>query len=783
MRRAASSASSIVSSPAGLEPTAVEPAPQPGVDWPELSQEPASARAARAPAGPTLPPLGTNAKLSLGLAVVLVLTALLAKGGTSLGPMTLVEVGLTLIGAGVAAAAVLAAPTPARPWGRVTLLALAALTAWTALSVIWSITPDISWQDANLAIAYLAAFAGGIGLARLFPWQAGNVLAGVLLASIAVCVIALAIKAFPVVFNSTEELARLREPIDYWNALGLLAAFAVPPALWLGARREGPPALRALGPPLVGLALVVVLLSYSRGVLIALTVGLAFWFAFVPLRLRGVVVGLAGAAGGAAVGVWAFAEDALAEDRAPLAQRVSAGEDLAVYCLLMVAVLYFGALAVNRYGDRRPLSPRWRGRLGLGVAGAAVVALLAGVVALSLTGGGPVDRVDRAWDNFFSTTKASTTYGPERLKSIGTRRGSYWREAEDVWSADKVLGAGAGGYAVARKRYRRDPIEVQHAHGYVPQTAADLGIVGVLLSLLFAIALAVAAARTLSARGGLRAAHLDPRRLARAPAAAARAGQRLARVPATVLARSRSAPSGPVDRDRIALATLLAVVITFAVHSLIDWTWMVPGTALVALVCAGFLAGRGPAGVPGPERTQPFGGRLFVACGLLLAALVGTWAIWQPLRSERASDAALAALESGRPNDARVEALEAHDRNPLALRPLQELSSIEDAAGRRDQAQKALEEAVKLQPSNPASWTALAAYQLNVLNQPSVAFQSARAALFLDPKSASAQALFLDAYRKLPRRPVNPSDARRKSPGDRIADEIQRLGRSGASGK
>jgi hypothetical protein len=70
-----------------------------------------------------------------------------------------------------------------------------------------------------------------------------------------------------------------------------------------------------------------------------------------------------------------------------------------------------------------------------------------------------------------------------------------------------------------------------------------------------------------------------------------------------------------------------------------------------------------------------------------------------------------------------------------------------------------------------------------VLNQPSVAFQSARAALFLDPKSASAQALFLDAYRKLPRRPVNPSDARRKSPGDRIADEIQRLGRSGASGK
>jgi tetratricopeptide (TPR) repeat protein len=781
MPRAPSSASSTVSSPAGLEPPAVEPAPRPGVAWPELSHEPAPT--VTGPAQPILPRPGTGAKLTLGLALVLVLVALLAKGGTSLGPMTLVEVGVTVLGIGVAAAAVLAAPTPRRSWGVVTALALAALVAWTALSVIWSITPDISWQEANLVIAYLAAFVGAIGLARLFPWRAGNLLAGVLIASITVCVIALATKAFPVVFNTTEELARLREPIDYWNALGLLAAFAVPPALWLGARREGSPALRALGPPLIALALVVVLLSYSRGVLIALAVGLAFWFCFVPLRLRGLFAGLAGVAGAAAVGVWAFAQDPLSKDRAPLEQRVGAGEDLALFCLLMVAVLFVGALVVNRYHDRRPLSPRWRGRVGLAAAGAAVVALVAGAVALSVTGGGPRDRFDRAWDNFFSTTKASTTYGPERLKSIGTRRGSYWDEAADVWRADKVLGAGAGGYAVARKRYRRDPIEVQHAHGYVPQTAADLGIVGIVLSLVFAVAVAVAAARTLGSGRRLKLAHLDPRRLARAPAAIARGAKRLGRVPAAVMAAGRSSPSGPVNGDRIALLTLLAIVVTFAVHSLIDWTWLVPGTALVALVCAGFVAGRGPAGVPGPERPRPIGARVFVAGSLCAMALVAAWAIWQPLRSERASDAALAALESGRPNDARVEALAAHDRNPLALRPLHELSSIEDASGRRDQAQKALERGVKLQPANPASWTALATYQLNVLNQPSVAFQSARAALFLDPKSAAAQALFLDAYRKLPRRPVNPRDARRRNPADRIADELQQLGRGGAQGK
>ena len=556
-----------------------------GVAWPDLTAEspPADAASAR----PILPRPGTGAKLTIGLGAVLTLVALIAKGGTSLGPMTLVEIAVTLLGVGVAAAAALAAPTPQRSWGGVTLLAVAALTVWTAVSVIWSVVPDVSWADANRAIAYLFAFAGAIGLARLWPWRAGAVLGAVLVAASAISVIALALKSFPVAFNSTEELARLREPLDYWNALGLMAAFAVPPCLWLGARREGPPALRALAWPLLGLAGVVVALSYSRGVLIALVVGGAFWFAVVPLRLRGLAVLLAGSAGAAAVSVWAFADDALSKDRAPLTQRVDAGEQLALFCVLMVAVLFVAGLVVNRRADRRPLSDRWRERIGLGALGVGAGALVAGAIALSVTGGGPGARLDRAWDNFFSTNKASTTYGPSRLKSIGTRRGSYWNDAEEVWSHHKVLGVGADGYAVARKRYREDPVEVTHAHGYVPQTAADLGLVGLGLSLLALVAWIAAAARSCGSRRRLRLAQLDPRRL---PAALGRTGERLARVPAALgrapaglSARAdRAAARRPVDADRIALLTLATVVLTFGVHSLIDWTWFVPGTALVA---------------------------------------------------------------------------------------------------------------------------------------------------------------------------------------------------------
>src|SRR4051812_46775383 len=244
--------------------------------------------------------------------------------------MTLVEIALTLLGAGLVAAALLSAPTPGRNWGGFTLFAVAALTVWTALSVVWSVVPDGSWAGANRAISYLFVFAGAIGMARLWPWRAGAIAGGVLGAASAISIIALALKSFPVAFNSTEELARVRNPLDYWNALGLLAAFAVPPALWLGARREGSPALRALAWPLLGLNGVVVALTYSRGALIALVVGLAFWFALVPLRLRGLAVLLAAGAAATALSVWAFADDALSKDRAPLPDRVTSGEHLAL---------------------------------------------------------------------------------------------------------------------------------------------------------------------------------------------------------------------------------------------------------------------------------------------------------------------------------------------------------------------------------------------------------------------------------------------------------------------
>ena len=86
---------------------------------------------------------------------------------------------------------------------------------------------------------------------------------------------ALLTKVFPGALAADETYARLREPFGYWNAVGLMAALGVPPLLWLAARRSGHAAVNALAWPGLGLLLVCMMLSYSRGALLALAIGLA----------------------------------------------------------------------------------------------------------------------------------------------------------------------------------------------------------------------------------------------------------------------------------------------------------------------------------------------------------------------------------------------------------------------------------------------------------------------------------------------------------------------------
>jgi tetratricopeptide (TPR) repeat protein len=205
------------------------------------------------------------------------------------------------------------------------------------------------------------------------------------------------------------------------------------------------------------------------------------------------------------------------------------------------------------------------------------------------------------------------------------------------------------------------------------------------------------------------------------------------------------------------MLTLAAIVVTFGVHSFVDWTWFVPGNAVLALLCAGWVAARGPLAATQPA-TVPLMIRLrggvrdprpaALAAAAVVVGLVCAWTAFQPQRSVDAGDSALTALERKDFVKARAAADDARRINPLSVEPLYDRSAIELSAGRLPAARAALDEAVNLQPSNPEPWQRLAEFELYTASNPRAALNALGPALYLDPRSPSGQALFLEATRK-----------------------------------
>jgi cytochrome c-type biogenesis protein CcmH/NrfG len=197
-------------------------------------------------------------------------------------------------------------------------------------------------------------------------------------------------------------------------------------------------------------------------------------------------------------------------------------------------------------------------------------------------------------------------------------------------------------------------------------------------------------------------------------------------------------------------------VVVFGVHSLIDWTWFIPGTAVPALLCAGWLAARGPqaerlaaAGGPGARLRAGVRSPWRVLGAVLVLAIAGTaaYAATRPQAAVDRTDDALAALAAGREAQARTLALEAGDIDPLSVEPLFALAETETAAGNPAAARAALRRAVRLQPGNATAWVRLASAELEAGNA-TAALRDVRPALWLDPRSRTGKAVYLAALRE-----------------------------------
>ncbi len=651
-----------------------------------------------------------DAALGLSLAAGLALVAFLttsgltpAPGGVALGPTTWVEIALTLLGAG-AAIAVLLLSARAPMWGGAAMVLFAALVVLTALSIAWSVTPDYSWLAANQTLSYFGAFAGAFALARLTPARWPALVGAIAVLATALSGWALLVKVFPGTLDPGQTLGRLQAPFGYWNATGLIATLGLAPCVWAGARRERARALRALSVPALAVLIDVIVLSYSRSALFAAVLGLVCWFALVPLRLRAAIMLAIGAAGAAVIAAWALSTHAFTSDNVPLAARTSAGHSFGLVLVLTLVPLTLAGFAAAFAMDRVPVPAHIRRRVGTVLVVLVALVPVGGLAAVAVSSTGLPGEVSHVW-NTLTSTKTVVSDNPGRLLSLGSNRPQYWSEGMVVGEHSLLHGVGALGYATARPRYTNDVFLVKHAHSYLIQTFADLGLLGIAITLALLVAWGVSAARAISPRLRWHA-----------------------------LTREQAA-------ERCAMLTLLVVVITYGVQSTIDWTWFIPGATLPALICAGWLAGRGPLRSPvgvarerRPITHRPGTGAL--ATGLAALALLTAWVVWQPLRSADAQAAVGADVARGDTSAAFSDARAAAASDPLSLEPLYELAALytnfDPAAARAE-----LERAVRSQPQNTDPWLTLGEFELQQ-REPRQALFAFRRALLFNQISAAA---------------------------------------------
>ncbi len=640
-----------------------------------------------------LPAPGRDVALGLALAAGLCLATFVGGGGTSLAPNTWTQIVLVVVGAALMIWRALSSDRPrdqaGRDWGSAALVLFVGLAVFTALSIAWSVQPADSWVETNRTLSYLAAFGGAMALARIAPARWPAIVGAVATAATVVCGYSLLVKVFPGSLDPGDTFGRLRLPFDYWNAVGLMATLGIGPCLWAGSRREGSLPGRALAVPALAVLVVAVMLSLSRGALVIAVLGLALWFALAQVRLRAVLVLGAGLLGGGVVSAWALANNSITYDRIELSARTHAGHELGLALVVMVLLLAIGGVVLVKAMDRVAVSPQIRRRAGMALIALVVVAALAGVGGVAASSRGLTGTISHAWTQLTSPNSGGASDQPGRLLQVGSTRGRYWNQGLTVGKHAWFKGVGAGGFATARVRYF-PPINqyqsFEHAHSYVIETFADLGVIGLVLSLALLVAWALAATRAIVS--------LKPGRAERD-----RAGP----------------PLSILTAERDGLIALLVAAVMFGLNSAIDWTWFIPGPALLGLVCAGWLAGRGARAAPAADGgasgppvfgrvRQPRAGVIAGVVALAAAALVAAWMVYQPLRSANADAAGITAVADGNLTGAINDARSAATYDPVSVDPLFELAALYRSAGNKPAAIAELRKAISLQPQNPQPW-------------------------------------------------------------------------------
>jgi hypothetical protein len=432
-------------------------------------------------------------------------------------------------------------PLPTNWAGRLALGGLAALCAWTALSLLWTPVAGQTLDDLQRVLLFLGYLTACVVLFRA-GWVREAVEPALAGGTLVVTLYALSERLLPDLVDLSESVTaggRLEQPLTYWNASGALAAIGVV----LCVRLAGDPRRAALLRTIAGAAAVPlatgVYLSLSRGVFAALALGLAVLVALAPdgrAQLRAAGIALVTCIPAAAIAGALPAVRTLGEG--PGARRAQGLVMLAVLVVLAAAA----AVLVRRAArsaepSRGPLRGRHR---ALATAGVGVVLIGA------LVGAAGVES-DASRDPQFGAN-------PDRLRSLDSNRYSYWRVALDTFAERPVQGIGSGAFVVEWLQHRDVDDPTREPHSLYLGTLAELGLVGFAALLAFVWGVG-ASARELWRR--------DP-----------------------------ALATGPI-----------AALVLLAAHAGIDWDWEMPALALIGLAIAAALVAW--ADMPAPATRTP----------------------------------------------------------------------------------------------------------------------------------------------------------------------------------
>ena len=555
--------------------------------------------------------------------------------------------------------------------GGVLVVVTAALAAWTGATMVWSIVPDRSWDSFNRTVAFAAFLGLGIVLAAAGGRFATRLAAAMLALVIGITLtFALIAKAVPELDPEGDRVARLREPVGYWNALALLADMALVLGLWLGTARGHRRSVRVTGGLLVYVATLSLLLTLSRaGVLVAVGL-LLLWLALSSERLESGLLLVASAGPAVLVGVWAFTRPALTEDVAARSDRIADGKVFGALALVGAAIV----VALVALGVGRALSESTRTRMGRGLV---ALAVLSAAGAVAVLGVATADAVSSG------RSCSEVVNDPSRLESLDpNNRLCWWSEAWDVYTGHSPEGAGAGTFEIARKRYRPDARNVLEPHSVPLQQLADGGVVALGLFLVLigsAVFVCVCALRRLD------------------------------------------------GSERAAAVALVAAPVAYLGHSLVDYNWNFLAVTAPTMVALGILVG---AGRDAGAASKASASRAPGSCSRRSSSSPRS----PSRVSRTAWSAARRALWQRATSSSReIERCGLAFLNPLSVDPIFALARVDELRGWPGNAERRYIRAVELQPDNPETWYTLGIFEFDRLRNLCATYRFLNNAYTLDP--------------------------------------------------